>query len=458
MSALVPTGVIRPGIDSPPELHVHAYLTYNICMAVNNLYIIGIGYRPFDKRTREIILGSDVILLSKRLLDVFSHYEEFDAVRNKVSVPGSVDETIEFIHDNRATKKIVLAASGDPLFSGIGKRAVDEFGKTAVVIIPDLSSVQMAFARIKETWEDAFFVSLHGGPDPAERRRLPYEMQDIPFLIERYNKIAILTDRENSPSAIAQEVVQTAAFGAEPLDFTMYVCERLGYENEKITAGTPEEIAGMSFEEPNVVVLLRSGLPAFRPSIFPAFGLSENEISHSRGLITKDEVRAATIHKLRLPKRGVLWDIGAGSGSIAIEASRLFPSLNVFAVEKDMEQVVNIRKNRVSYQASNIKIIEGAAPDVLRELPAPDRVFIGGSGGRLGEIMSVIAERMPSGIVVINATKMDTLNKAIGELERTGFVVNISQVSVSRTSPAGIGSHLSALNPVFIISGNKNGG
>src|SRR5208283_4881198 len=183
------------------------------------------------------------------------------------------------------------------------------------------------------------------------------------------------------------------------------------------------------------------------------FGLVEDEISHSRELIKKDEVRAITIHKLRLPQAGVFWDIGSGSGSISIEAARLFPGLKVFAIEKNNEQVMNIKKNKIRFEASNIEIIEGVAPDVLKELPSPDRVFIGGSSGRLEEIISLLTKKMFSGIVIVNATKIETLAKSIADMHNAGFRVDISQVSVSRTKAVDNGNYLSALNPVFIVKG-----
>jgi precorrin-6Y C5,15-methyltransferase (decarboxylating) len=441
-----------------------------LLQAANKITIIGIGYKPFDKKTREIVLCSDVILASKRLLDVFEGYEEFEALRDKVSVLNNINETIEFISNNYKTKKIALIASGDPMFSGIGRRVVDEFGKDAVEIIPDLSSIQIAFSKIREPWDDAFLMSLHGGPDPAKRRRLPYELQDIPFLLERHSKIAILTDRENNPAEIAKEILGSrtviarreatkqsyAQEIASPLarndKIKMYVCERLGYEDEKITEGLPEEIAGMSFSDPNVVIILSS---QSTKSSKITFGLMEDEITHSRGLITKDEVRAVTIHKLRLPKTGILWDVGSGSGSISIEAARLFPGLKVFAIEKNNEQIGNIRENKIRFEASNIEVIEGVAPDALKDLPSPDRVFIGGSSGQLEEIMSLLTKKMFSGIVIINATKIETLAKATEEMQNAGFRVEISQVSVSRTKAVDNGNYLSALNPVFIIRGIK---
>ncbi|MGO9016077.1 MAG: precorrin-6y C5,15-methyltransferase (decarboxylating) subunit CbiE [Dissulfurispiraceae bacterium] len=418
--------------------------------AANKITVIGIGYKPFDKKTREIVLSSDVIVASKRLLDVFQGYVEFEDVRDKVMVLNNINETIEFIRINYKTKKIALIASGDPMFSGIGRRAVDELGKDAVEIIPDLSSIQIAFSRIKEPWDDAFLISLHGGPDPAKRRRLPYEIQEIPLLVERHNKIAILTDRENNPVEIAR--ILSLSPIAHSLSPMLYVCEKLGYADEKITVGSPEDIAGKFFSDPNVVIIL-SSKPIARGSKPSAitFGLREDEISHSRGLITKDEIRSVTIHKLRLPQSGVFWDIGSGSGSIAIEAARLFPGLKVFAIEKNNEQIQNIKKNKIRFEASNIEIVEGVAPDVLKELPSPDRVFIGGSGGQLEEIISLLTKKMFSGVAVINATKIETLARAITEMQKAGFRVDISQVSVSRTKAVDNGNFLSALNPVFIV-------
>lgn len=436
---------------------------------MNTLYVIGIGYKPLDKKAREIILKSEVILASSRLFDVFKGYEEFETVKDRIKVINNVDETINFIRsqmtDDRiqgekqskkiSSKKslssgIVLLASGDPMFFGIGRRAVREFGKDNVEILPDLSSIQMAFARIKEAWDDAFLMSLHGGPDPEKRRRLPYEMSNIPSLLQKHNKIAILTDKENNPSEIAK--VLNLSPGAHSLLPVMFVCERLGYPDEKVTEGTPEEITGMTFSEPNVVIIQKTEDKTQKADI--VFGLKEEEIAHSRGLITKDEVRAVTIHKLRLPQKGIFWDIGAGSGSVSIEAARLYPELKIFAVEKNEEQTKHIKTNILKFNLSNIEAIKGEAPDALKHLPHPDRVFIGGSGERLREIITAIA-KMPVKIIVINAATIETLNEAVQSLENNGFEIEISEISISRAKTVANKKHLSALNPIFVITGQK---
>ncbi len=433
------------------------YVTKDI-KVMNKLYCLGIGYKPLDKKAREIIANSEVIIASGRLFEVFKRYTEYDVVKDKVRVINNVDETINFIKaqisDCRAqTKNIVLLASGDPMFCGIGRRVVTEFGKDMVEILPDLSSIQLAFSRIKEPWDDAFLISLHGGPDPEKRRRLPYELNDISSLLKQHNKIAILTDKENNPSAIARGIAEKQSEGFYAAAIRIYVCERLGYMDEKITEGSPEEIAGMLFLEPNVVIVQVAGDRGQKAGI-SSFGLTEDEIIHSRGLITKDEIRAVTIHKLRLPQKGVFWDVGAGSGSISIETARLYPDLRIFAIEKDEEQINHIKENMSKFCISNIQIIKGEAPEALNTLPFPDRVFIGGSGGRLTEIIGFIANTHAK-IVVINAAMLETLHESIQCLENNGFDVHVSEISVSRSKTIANKRHMSALNPIFVIRGGR---
>ncbi|MBI4377832.1 MAG: precorrin-6y C5,15-methyltransferase (decarboxylating) subunit CbiE [Nitrospinae bacterium] len=228
------------------------------------LYCIGIGYKPIDKRARDIMYSSEVILTSERLFEVFKGYEDFEQVKDRIKIINSVDETMDFIKSQISqptlagvpkSQNITLLASGDPLFFGIGIRAVREFGKDTVEILPDLSSVQMAFSRIKEQWDDAFLMSLHSGPDPEKRRRLPYDIKDIPLLLASHYKIAILTDRENNPAEIAKTLLKSEILNLKSHTLKMYVCERLGSPEEKITEGRPEEIAGDSFSDPNVVII-----------------------------------------------------------------------------------------------------------------------------------------------------------------------------------------------------------
>lgn len=219
---------------------------------MNKFCVIGIGYRPLEEKASRIIQNSEVILATERLFDVFKRYNEFKDVKERIKIIGDINETIEYIRGNYDKKNISVLADGDPMLFGFGRMAIKEFGREAMEIFPDLSSIQVAFSRIKEAWGGAFLMSMHGGPDPTKRRKLEYEADDIPKLLNVHDKIAVLTDRINNPSKIAQTLLQASAG-----DIRIYVCERLGYPDEKITEGSPEEISAGAFSYPNVVIMLK---------------------------------------------------------------------------------------------------------------------------------------------------------------------------------------------------------
>jgi len=361
-----------------------------------------------------------------------------DGVAAEIFPVAPVQAAIDNIRRRLDVSDAVVLASGDPLFFGIARRLIAEFGKQKVCVIPAISSMQAAFARFREPWDDAAFISLHG-------RR----MGDIIERIERSGKSFILTDPDNNPAVIASRIADEST-----ARFEVFVAERLGAQDERITAGRPDEIARMAFAEPCVMIVKRLDAGVAEPERYPVLGLRENEIAHSRGLITKDEVRAATLHRLRLPERGVMWDIGAGSGSVSVEAARLSPRMEFFAVEREPAEISNIHANIERFRASNIRVVEGEAPSALAGLPHPDRVFIGGSGGRLARIIEETGNRLkPGGAVVVNAVTGKTAEAAPRLLMDNGFQVETSRVSVTRTVWGGNGPETLELNPITIIRG-----
>ena len=211
---------------------------------------------------------------------------------------------------------VAVLASGDPLFYGIGRRLLAVFPEKSIQFYPALSSIQRACALMKIPWDDAEITSLHGR-----------EAAHLPSLLLRHGKNLILTDTSNRPELIAGQLLHyLRLIGAPNLikNITMLVAEDLGLPSEKLFRGTLDEAAEHLFSPLNIVCLLVPGM-AYSPSY--RFGLSENLIEHSRGLITKNEVRAASLHQLQLPRQGIFWDIGAGSGSLSVEAARLQPEL-----------------------------------------------------------------------------------------------------------------------------------
>jgi precorrin-6Y C5,15-methyltransferase (decarboxylating) len=189
------------------------------------------------------------------------------------------------------------------------------------------------------------------------------------------------------------------------------------------------------------------------------FGLQEEEIKHSRGLITKDEVRAVILHRLRLPRSGVFWDIGGGSGSISVEAARLCPDLAIYVVEQKEEGWRNIQANIVRYGLYNITLVRGQAPEALAKLPNPERIFIGGSRGLLAEIIAPCAHRLSKGgRLVVSAVLQNTAEQAPRLMASNGLETDARTISVTREQkeygedgqPSGL-----RLNPITIITGKK---
>jgi len=220
---------------------------------MNKVYVIGIGFRPLEKKASNALLQSEVVLTNDRLLEAFKDYAEYTSVKDRIISLKDIHETKKYIHNHNKSKAIALLAVGDPMFFGIGRVMKDEIGKDAMEVYPDLSSVQVAFARIKEPSSNAFVISLHGGPDPNNRRKLEYESTELPELLKQHETIAILTDRVNTPTEIAK-AINSSPVTRHP-SLKIYVCEKLGYDDEKITEGTPEAIASTSYAHPNVVII-----------------------------------------------------------------------------------------------------------------------------------------------------------------------------------------------------------
>ncbi len=412
---------------------------------VSKLYIIGIGYRPLDRRSKQTLTKARVILASPRLYEVFTGYEEFESVKERIIVHERFTDMMNYLRDTlHRGEDVVLLGSGDPLFFGIGRRAIKEFGPDMVEILPDLSSMQVAMARAGIPWDDAFFMSLHGGPVEGQRRKLPYTLEHLPAILQRHKKVIILTDAEYNPARIARDLAERL-----PFEVDYYVCQRMGYPDERLQRLTLQEASEMEFLEPNLVLILKKDTPEETVVL----GLEEEDFLHREGMITKTETRAVCLHRLRIPAEGVLWDIGAGSGSVGLEATMLSPYLRVYAVEKDPEAVELIRKNRDRLGAYTLKVVHGTAPEALAELPEPQRVFIGGTGGRLQEILMTVSRRLSKGVVVMNLTRLEPLTEAMALLTEQGFRVDVTEVGVFRGKALGGLTHLQGLNPVFVVRG-----
>lgn len=402
------------------------------------IHLIGVAGNSLAKKDFDFISTCSAIFVSDRMRPVIlAGLPDYPSSRIFSILP--LQAALSIMKDCLSQGDVAVLASGDPLFFGIGALISKHFDTGQLRITPAVSSMQLAFARIGVAWHDATFLSLHG----RERIHLARRILSS-------SKICILTDGQNTPTDIAQELL--AEFTPEQIrGCRCFVGEDLGSDTERLTHGSLKEIAEMQFSDPNVMIILQDIIKKEDDLVF---GLQEHDLQHSRGLITKDEIRAAVIHALALPRKGVFWDIGAGSGSVSVEAARLAAHLEVYAIERYDEQFSHITSNRERYSVWNLEPVKGEAPDILHRLPDPDRVFIGGSGGNLEGIINISVDRLKAGgRIVVTAVLDKTCTDAPQYLYAHGLEVDIKRIAVSRQCYPS--AETTELNPIAIITGRK---
>jgi len=397
---------------------------------------VGLGLDDLTSKHREIIARADVLVGGRRLLGFFP-----DSPAEKKPIGKDLDDAIGFIRSRMGRRSIVVLASGDPLFFGIGARLIDAFGPDRVRIHPNVSSVAAAFARIKEPWGGVQVFSVHGQRDEKELLRA---------LTAETGPSAVLTDPVHNPAWLAR-LIKAKTSGR----FRMAVIEALGSDSECYGWYTLTQAAARQFADPNIVVLKRDIQP-ITAGMPLRLGTPDECFEHPQGLITKCEVRAVALAKLRLGPGQVLWDLGAGCGSVAIEASLLIGKGRIVAVEKNPQRIEQIKTNARRFGVRRLGVVHAELPEGLKKLPKPDRIFIGGGGRDLPPIISEAARHLKSeGIVVISAVLLQNVHDAEAVLRRLGFATEVVQVQIHRSQPMPYGERLEALNPVWLITGRR---
>lgn len=421
------------------------------------LYVIGMGVKgreSLPESSLKIIARAGLLAGGRRHLAEFPGFEG-KKVPVRADLAGAARTIGNYLKGKNKNPAVVLA-TGDPSLFGIADFLIKRFGKRSVRVVPNVSPVQEAFARIKENWNNAKVLSVHGrgGRDNG--------LEALVREIKGLERAAVFTDPVNTPVKIARELLEKGESG-----YTVYVCEALGTKDEKIKKGTLDKISREpkeSYNPLNVMLLISDRKPGKCVPCYPPFGIPDKEFSRMGGMITKEEIRVVALAKLRLKKDSTVWDVGSGSGSVAVEAARLASSGRVLAVEKDKKRIKDIEANRLKFAASNLDIISGTAPGCLKgaSLPAPDRVFIGGGGSAISGILNYVSQRVKKGgIIVINAVTIDTLSTATAFFKRRAWKWDVVEVNLARKKPAGgargggVPDLLSANNPVFIISARK---
>ncbi len=410
-----------------------------------SIAVIGMGAGPqwLSALALEWIAAAQILAGAPRLLESFQ-----DHGGEKLYLKSPLSESIEEIGAVSNSRRLAFICSGDPLFFGLGNTLSEKFGRDRLVVIPNVTSIQMLCAAAGESWDSLDAVSFHGARGEAGMERLLETLQNG-------RKAGVLTDPRHKPRWIARELIRSGF-----PECRMLIGEQLGTERQSIGSFSPSEASGMEFSPLNVVVIVPEGMgPADNASPGQrVFGFEEEAFEREAAMITKKEVRAVVLASLQLEHGQVLWDLGAATGSVSIEAARIARLEQVYAVEKNPSRYAKLLLNLHKFGALRVRAICAEALDALAELAAPDRVFIGGSGENLEAILEVVSNRLlPGGMVVQTAVLLHTLEKAATFWKNKGFEVCIVQIQANRSVPAGKELRLEALNPVFILSAGPKG-
>ena len=387
-------------------------------------YIIGIGDDGLDGLTRAamtLLQSATLIIGTAGLLETVGHLPAA-----KRPAPADLDALADLIEQHRGGPAVLLA-SGDPLFYGTARFLCDRLGKERFEVVPHVSSMQLAFARVKESWDEAYLTNLATQP-----------LEKVLERIRTAEKVGLFTGEAVSPGEVA------ARMQAAGLDyFTLYVCENLGSPDERVTRGSVAEIARQKFGLLNVMVLVRKPGSPDRPRELAGvrtFGNRDELFLQSRpkrGLLTGSEVRAIALSELELSPDSIVWDVGAGSGSVAIEAAQLARGGHVYAIEMDAEDFGLLQSNTRRFGVANLTPVLGEAPPAFGKLPAPDAIFVGGTGRSVANLCDAAWSALASGGRLVanvrslnNVVSLQELFHQVHKVEPEIWMLQVSRAGI----------------------------
>jgi precorrin-6Y C5,15-methyltransferase (decarboxylating) len=398
---------------------------------VNRVSVVGLDGSPLNPEAEELLEAASLVAGGRR------HLEDLGVEPERaVALEGDLSTALSRIETESGP--VAVLASGDPGFFGIVRALGERLGAERLRVLPAVSSMALAFARAGVSWDDAVTVSAHG----RESRRAVN-------VCRAYPKVAVLTSPDFGPAELARSL--------EGLGRTLLVAEKLGGPDERVERGDADSVAGRSWEDPNVVLVMDEKKVSGKGWISSGYGsvcrwaLPDSEFDHPSGMITKSAPRAVVLSRLGPGPGDLVWDVGAGSGSVAIECARLGAA--AIAVERDPDSCARIRRNAGRHGAY-VEVVEGTAPEALRHLPEPDAVFVGGTGGSFEEIVKLCAVRARRA-VVLTLIGIERVVPAGGVLEDCGLEVETTLLQTS--SVRGIASmhRLVPEGAVFLVCGSR---
>lgn len=394
------------------------------------VYLIGVGLGNPDTMTieaRRAVEACPVLIGAPRLLEPWSEGHTC----HPLIAAGDIAEHINGLSEG----PVGVLLSGDVGFYSGATALRPLLAGHEVISLPGISSLVYFCAKIGLPWQDVKIVSAHGRAHNAAGE------------IGCHRRTFALTGGKTTAADLCRELTERGLGHV-----TVWVGEFLSYPDERIVHGTAAELAEEQFSS-LAVLLAENPTPVERPWNSP--GLPDSAFLRGDVPMTKEEVRALAVSKLRLQPDHTVWDVGAGTGSVSVECALACPAGRVFAVERKAEAVALLEQNKARFGVSNLEIVEGLAPAALADLPAPDRVFLGGTSGNLEEILSLIFEKNPAARVVCTAVTLETVGEAarcFAPLKESGMV----QIAATRTRAVGRYHLMDAQNPVWMFSGEGN--
>ena len=388
------------------------------------VHIVGIGMNSATGEAGRVIASADVLIGAQRMLETYADLKKrsFCAYRPR--------EVAEIIESSDAARFAVLMSGDVGFFSGAAALTMT-LARYDVRLIAGVPTVSDFCAKLKIPWQDITLASAHGVE------------ANIASLVRRNRRVFCLTGGN------VCELADTLT-GAGLGHVTVCVGERLGYSDERITKTTAERLTVGEFDTLTALIIENE---AFDDAVH--FGVHDDSFARIDALpMTKSEVRAVSLSKLRISPRDICYDIGAGTGSVTVEMALAAHMGQVYAIEKNEAALPVINENCRRFNLDNVTVIGGLAPDVLDALPPPDAAFIGGSSGKLKSIVAALLEKNPSVKIVINAIALESATKAITALEKAGMAnIEAVQISAARVKTVAGLHMLTGQNPITVISG-----
>jgi precorrin-6Y C5,15-methyltransferase (decarboxylating) len=401
-------------------------------MQVNLIGLGGGAEESLTAETRRALAQADLVLGAERLLN------NLPAAENQMRVAATRSADIFARLRETEAEFPCVVFSGDTGFYSGADSLITLLRENGIPfhVLPGLSSVQLLAARLGRPWQDWTLCSAHGAAcDPVAAL-----MTGRPAFF--------LTGGRQTPASLCREI-RDAGLGA----LGAAVGENLGCEGERVVTGTAADFAERDFAPLSVLLVEAAPCPLRRAGGIPDEAFCRGEVP-----MTKQEVRAAILAKLAVGPEDTVWDVGAGTGSVAVELALVARQGRAYAVEYRAEACALIEENRRRFGAWNLRLVRGTAPEALEELPTPDAVFIGGSGGKLEEIVGAVLAKNPKARLCVSAIALETLSAALDIFSALDLDAEVTQIAVSRAKPGGRLHLLLANNPVFLLSACRETG